>query len=168
MSAQALPPDLADAIDALHLLDDESLWRAARTCMPPDRAANLEALHLRRQAGALSEPEINTLQGLMNEYLRSLLVRSKAAALLKQRGYDVSSLPGPHKVKHSIDHPTPGLAASTEKSSPKIPLSSPKTHAFIRFTAHPDFQWTRNKITPLNKPIHSHDTGRLTRTGELK
>jgi hypothetical protein len=31
-----LPADMAEAIAALHLLDDEALWRAARTCLAPD------------------------------------------------------------------------------------------------------------------------------------
>lgn len=90
--SDTLPIDMADAIAALHLLDDEALWRAARTCLAPEKAAELEELHLRRQAGGLSEPELNTLNMLMSEYTRTLLVRSRAAALLKQRGHDVSSL----------------------------------------------------------------------------
>jgi plasmid stability protein len=87
-----LPVDLAEAIDALHLLDDEALWRAARTALAPERAARLEELHIKRQGEGLSASEAETTSALMKEYSRTLLVRARAAELLKQRGHDVSEL----------------------------------------------------------------------------
>ena len=90
--ADELPADMAEAIAALHLLDDEALWRAARTCLAPEKAADLEDLHLKRQGKGLSTSETETLATLMKEYTRTMLVRSRAAALLKQRGQDVSGL----------------------------------------------------------------------------
>jgi plasmid stability protein len=87
-----LPADMAEAIAALHLLDDDALWRAARTSLPPEKAANLEKLHIRRQAEGLSASETEDLTARMKEYTRIMLVRSRAAALLKQRGHDVSEL----------------------------------------------------------------------------
>jgi len=87
-----LPADMAEAIAALHLLDDEALWRAARTRLAQEKAADLEDLHLKRQAEGLSASESETLASLMKEYTRVMLVRSRAAALLKQRGHDVSVL----------------------------------------------------------------------------
>lgn len=87
-----LPADLAEAISALHLLDDEALWRAARTCLAPEKAADLEDLHIKRQAEGLSASEVESLTTLMNEYTRTMLVRSRSAALLEQRGHDVSGL----------------------------------------------------------------------------
>ena len=87
-----LPADLVEAISALHLLDDEALWRAARTCLAPEKAADLEELHIKRQAEGLSASEAESLTTLMNEYTRTMLVRSRSAALLKQRGHDVSGL----------------------------------------------------------------------------
>ena len=90
--ADELPPDLAEAISPLALLDDEALWRAARSHLPAEAASQMEELHLKRQREGLSEAEQQTLAGLVRQYERAMLVRAQAAALLKQRGYDVSEL----------------------------------------------------------------------------
>jgi plasmid stability protein len=87
-----LPADMAEAIAALHLLGDEELWRAARQSLAPEKAADIEELHLKRQREGLSAPETEALATLMREYTRIMLVRSRAAAVLKQRGHDVTSL----------------------------------------------------------------------------
>ncbi len=87
-----LPADMAEAISALHLLGDEDLWRAARHSLAPEAAAELEELHLKRQREGLSASEIEALATLMKEYARIMLVRSRSAAVLKQRGHDVSGL----------------------------------------------------------------------------
>jgi plasmid stability protein len=92
-----LPIDMAEAIAALHLLDDEDLWRAARTCLAPEKAADLEGLHLKRQGEGLSASETEALATLMKEYTRIMLVRSRSAALLKERGHDVSGLRPGHE-----------------------------------------------------------------------
>ncbi|MFT3764572.1 MAG: hypothetical protein QM820_03505 [Minicystis sp.] len=89
-----LPADMAEAISALHLLDDEELWRAARQSLAPEKAADIEALHWKRQREGLSAAEIESLAALMKGYTRIMLVRSRSAALLKQRGHDVSGLLG--------------------------------------------------------------------------
>lgn len=90
--ADDLPADLEEALSPLALLDDEALWRAARSHFPPDAATQLEGLHLKRQRDGLTETEAQTLTGLMRQYERALLVRSQAAMLLKQRGHDISGL----------------------------------------------------------------------------
>ncbi len=82
----------AEAIAALHLLADEDLWRAAGQHLAADKAALIEELHLERQRGGLSASEIEALATLMKEYTRVMLVRSRSAALLEQRGHDVSAL----------------------------------------------------------------------------
>lgn len=92
-----LPADMAEAIAALHLLDDEDLWRAARQTLAPEKAESIERLHLKRQREGLSAPEVEALATLMREYTRIMLVRARAAALLKQRGYDVSGLHQGHE-----------------------------------------------------------------------
>jgi hypothetical protein len=89
-----LPADMAEAISALHLLDDGELWRAARQSLALEKAADIEELHLKRQREGLSASEIESLATLMKEYTRIMLVRSRSAALLKQRGHDVSGLLG--------------------------------------------------------------------------
>jgi len=92
-----LPTDMAEAIAALHLLDDEELWRAAKTCLAPEKAADLEGLHIKRQGEGLSVSETEALATLMKKYTRIMLVRSRSAALLKQRGHDVSRLRQEHE-----------------------------------------------------------------------
>jgi len=87
-----LPTDMAEAIAALHLLGDKDLWRAARQSLAPEKAADIEELHLKRQSEGLSASENEALAMLMREYTRIMLVRSRSAALLKQRGHDVSAL----------------------------------------------------------------------------
>src|SRR3954467_13997247 len=60
-----LPADMAEAIAALHLLDDEDLWRAARQRLAPEKAADFEELHLKRQREGLSASEIEAVATLM-------------------------------------------------------------------------------------------------------
>ena len=89
---EALPSDLAEAVAALHLLGDAELWRAARQRFATDRAERLESLHLKRQREGLSAAEFELVSSLMQESTRVMLVRARAAAVLAQRGHDVSSL----------------------------------------------------------------------------
>ena len=87
-----LPAALAEAISSLALLGDEALWRAARSRLSAETAAQMEDLHLKRQREGLTEAEEETLNGLVRQYERTMLVRARAATLLKERGYDVSQL----------------------------------------------------------------------------
>lgn len=87
-----LPADLAEAISPLAVLDDAALWRAARSHFPVAAAEQLERLHLKRQREGLTESEEQTGVALVQQYERAMLVRAQAAALLKQRGHDVSGL----------------------------------------------------------------------------
>lgn len=87
-----LPTELAEALSPLALLDDQALWRAARTHLPADAVEELERLHLKRQREGLSASEVEQAAALLRHYERFMLVRAQAAALLKQRGHDVSVL----------------------------------------------------------------------------
>jgi plasmid stability protein len=90
--AEKLPDDLAEAISPLALLDDEALWRAARSRLANEAATELADLHQKRQREGLTVAEAQTAEALVRQYERAMLVRAQAAALLKQRGHDVSSL----------------------------------------------------------------------------
>jgi hypothetical protein len=90
----ALPSELAQAIEPLEGFDDEQLWRAARERLPDDVSAELEALHLKQQELGLTAAEHQRADELCLEYDRRMLVRARAAMLLKERGHDVSSLLG--------------------------------------------------------------------------
>jgi len=91
-ASEELPDILAAAVADLALLDDDALWRAARTRLDSDQSAQMETLHIKRQSEGLSMVEEQALGGLVFRYERSMLIRSQAAALLKTRGHDVSSL----------------------------------------------------------------------------
>lgn len=92
-----LAADMAEAIEALHLLGDEDLWRAGKQRLAPEKADDIEELHLKRQREGLSASENESLAMLMKEYTRIMLVRSRSAALLEQRGHDVSGLLEAHE-----------------------------------------------------------------------
>jgi predicted DNA-binding protein len=87
-----LPADLAQAVSALHLLDDAELWRAAQSALPKEVATQIEDLHLKRQFEGLTPNETQVLSTLMRRYEQTVLVRAEATLLLKQRGHDVSEL----------------------------------------------------------------------------
>jgi plasmid stability protein len=90
--ADELPKDLAESVSPLSTLDDESLWRAARSRLAAEMGDRLEELHQKRQREGLTEAEAQTLAALVRQYERALLVRAQAAALLHQRGHDVTAL----------------------------------------------------------------------------
>jgi len=88
----ALPEELSTLLDELALLEDKALWHAARARMKAGESAQMEKLHLKRQWKGLSESESRTLANLVHQYEKHMLVRAQSAALLKQRGHDVSKL----------------------------------------------------------------------------
>ena len=87
-----LPPDIAKEIAQVEQLDDASLWQAARESLTAETAACLEQMHFKQRREGLSETEARTLAALVRQYERTVLLRAQAAALLKKRGHDVSSL----------------------------------------------------------------------------
>ncbi len=87
-----LSPDLARAVADLKLLNDEELWRAARNRLSDDVRARLEALNLRQQREGLTPAEKESLEHLVEQYDRTVLLRAEAARLLKERGQDLSGL----------------------------------------------------------------------------
>jgi hypothetical protein len=87
-----LPADFTAVLESLALLDDDGLWRAARSHLAAEAAAELEELHLKQQREGLTEQEAQAESGLLRQYDRAMLVRARAAALLKERGHDISGL----------------------------------------------------------------------------
>jgi plasmid stability protein len=79
---------LAGAIEQLDSMDDAELWRAARSRLSKKGAARLEALHLKRQREGLTEDEARELPELVGQYERAMLIRARAAVLLRERGLD--------------------------------------------------------------------------------
>lgn len=91
-ATEELSTDLSDAVSQLTVLDDAELWRAARSHLVPEAAAEMERLHHKRQSEGLIEAEAEALASLVGQYERTMLVRARAAALLRERGHDVTPL----------------------------------------------------------------------------
>ena len=92
VTRERLPANLEEIVASLSALDDAQLWQAARSRLPADAAEELEALNHRRQRDSLSNRETRRAEELLRLYERFMLVRAQAAALLKERGFDVSGL----------------------------------------------------------------------------
>ena len=85
-----LPPELADEMAALALLNDAALWRVARRSLSAKDQERLDTLLQKKGCGKLLPEEREILDELLAEYEHVVLARAHAAVLLKQRGYDVS------------------------------------------------------------------------------
>jgi len=73
-------------------LNDAALWQAARATMTAEQRERLESLHDKQQCEELTSEEQAEERTLLRLYRETILVRSQAAVLLKQRGYKVSDL----------------------------------------------------------------------------
>ncbi len=85
-----LPPDVADDVAAMHLMNDDALRAAAESSLAPTQQRRLRQLtELGGQRSLLASEEAE-LAHLLELYDRSVLRRAKALALLSQRGYQLS------------------------------------------------------------------------------
>jgi len=84
-----LPPELADEMTAMTLLNDQALRQVSGRKMPATRQKKIDRLLDEKQAGRLNEAGQKELDLLLAEVERVVLVRAQAAALLRQRGYEV-------------------------------------------------------------------------------
>jgi hypothetical protein len=87
-----LPADLAAAVASLGLLTDEELWQAARGRLADEASARLAELNDLRQRAGLSAAEAAEADALARQYEWAVLIRARAAALLRARGRDVAGL----------------------------------------------------------------------------
>ena len=87
-----LPAGLEQELASLALLDDNALWRAARSHMSAEAAAQAETLNHKLQREGLTKAEFQTLDDLTQQYERYMLIRAEAAVLLMRRGHDISEL----------------------------------------------------------------------------
>jgi hypothetical protein len=91
-TANTVPSPTRVALAQMAYLNDAALWQAARATMTPDQRDRLEQLHDQHQRDRLTPAEQEEEQSLLDLYRGTVLVRAQAAALLKQRGYDVADL----------------------------------------------------------------------------
>ena len=89
---EELPADLAAALTALETADDKALWQAARSHVPLEMAEAVQKLRAKQRRTGLTSTEQRKLDDLLHQYDLTMLLRAKAAVLLKQHGYDVDVL----------------------------------------------------------------------------
>ncbi len=85
-----LPPEERHELEALVSLSDDALWTIAREQMPEDRQVRLRALMHANSQGALDDVQRIELEALVAQGQRLSLRKAQAAALLTERGYQVT------------------------------------------------------------------------------
>lgn len=87
---EGLPTDIEQALSALDLFTDEELWRAARLTAPADKTERMQTLVEKQQFEGLTDLEKQEAAVLSHFFNRVMVVRAKAAVLLKERGRETS------------------------------------------------------------------------------
>ena len=89
---EQLPADLETELSQLEQFSDEELWRAARMTAPAEKTDRMQLLVEKQQLEGLTVGEKEEAALLSQFFNRIMLVRAKAAVLLKMRGHDVDQL----------------------------------------------------------------------------
>jgi len=89
---EALADDIEQALAQLDLLTDSELWQTAQISVSSEKTEYMQELVEKQQRDGLTEYENQQAQLLSHLFNRMMLVRAKAAALLKKRDYDISPL----------------------------------------------------------------------------
>ena len=87
--------DINARLEQLSLLSDEELWNAARSTASEEENELSQWLLEKRQREGLTTGEIEQLQVLSTYFNQIMMTRAKSAAILLERGHDISSL-APH------------------------------------------------------------------------
>lgn len=89
----ALPVSVEEELSALFHLSDELLWLVARSTLTQEQSDRLVHLNWKAQTvQGLTEVEVEEQAKLVELDQRTLVRRTAAANLLKQRGHNISSL----------------------------------------------------------------------------
>jgi len=88
----ALTDDIEQELAQLDVLTERELWQAAQTKVSSEATDAMQALVEKQQREGLTDQERQQAHVLSHFFNRTMLVRAKAAAILKQRGHDVSHL----------------------------------------------------------------------------
>lgn len=89
-SLPVLPPDEQSELDALIHLSDEALWTIAREQMAGDRQRRMQVLMNANSQGMLDDAQQSELETFVVQGQRLSLRKAQAAALLTDRGYQVT------------------------------------------------------------------------------
>ena len=85
-----LPSELTHDLDGLAFLNDDELWRIARSTLSTEHYQQMDDLLVRKGQAQLVAAEQQNLDRLLDEYQSLILRRGQAAVLLQRRGHDMS------------------------------------------------------------------------------
>ena len=89
---EQLSAALEKELSQLDQLTGEELWRAAQLTAPTEKTNQMQLLVEKQQLEGLTQAEKEEAELLSQFFNRIMLVRAKAAVLLKDRGYDIDQL----------------------------------------------------------------------------
>ncbi len=92
LNADLVEPDIDELLAQLQHLTDAELWQAAAVKATAKEETQMQQLLDKQQRQGLTAEEVHEQQQLAIYFERIMLTRAQAAALLKQRGYDVTPL----------------------------------------------------------------------------
>ena len=89
---EALTSDITARLAHLCLLTDEELWNSATSTASEEDNDLMQALLEKRQRVGLTSNESEQLQVLSAHFNQIMMTRAKSAAILLERGHDISVL----------------------------------------------------------------------------
>jgi len=87
-----LDKDIESALSQLDFLSVQELWQAAQMTVSQEQSDDMQQLLEKQQREGLTGVENQQAQLLSHFFNRVMLIRAKAASLLKKHGYNISSL----------------------------------------------------------------------------
>jgi hypothetical protein len=93
---ESLALDIDAQLSHLSLLSDEELWNSATLIASAEDNDLMQELLEKRQRVGLTSTELEQLQVLSAHFNRIMMTRAKSAAILLERGHDISALT-PHQ-----------------------------------------------------------------------
>ncbi len=88
----SVPTALKYELQQMEQFTDDELWQVARVDVPSSKTEEMQWLVEKRQAEGLTRQEHEQAFLLSQYFNRLMLIRAKAAAILKSRSVDVDSL----------------------------------------------------------------------------
>ena len=92
---EELASDVNAQLEQLPLLTDDQLWTVATATASDADNELMQQLLEKRQREGISADELTQLQTMSAHFNRIMLTRAKSAALLLERGHDISAIASP-------------------------------------------------------------------------
>ena len=90
--AESLPAEFEEAVARLDTMEEDELWRTARSRLTSTESRRLEELNLRQHEDGLGHSEREEIAELLRKYEMTILLRAEAARRLAERGHEISQL----------------------------------------------------------------------------